>query len=119
MTDPATAQDSPTRGRWRVRAVALLLVAAGLQSGSLRDIDAAQDWYLGAADVTAAVLTGPRKADAAKAPSIPAGDAPAAAPQGAAAALARAGWAPFAPLAAVEVSRPIRLVPDPTGPPQA
>lgn len=119
MTDPATAQDFPTRGRRLIRAVALLLVAAGLQSGSLRYFEPAQDWYLGAADVTAAVLTAPRKADAAKVPSIPAGDVSAAVPQGAAAALARTGLAPFAPLAAVEVSRPIRLVPDPTGPPRA
>lgn len=129
MIDAPIRQETAGQGGWFVRAVALLLVAAGLHAGSFRDLDDVQDRYFGTPDHSAAVLLEPRKALAphaqagspqTKDPALGAHDAPAAlalrtGPP--AAALARDSR--HAALAAPDVFLPRRLLPDPTGPPRA
>ncbi len=129
MIDAPIRQETAVQGSWFVRAVALLLVAAGLHAGSFRDLDDVQDRYFGTPDHSAAVLLEPRKALAPRAqadspqtkePALGAHDAPSA--------LALRAWSPaaalsrrsrHAPLAAPDVVLPQRLLPDPTGPPRA
>ncbi len=111
-----------------MRAVALLLVAVGLQAGSFGELTDAQKWYFGVPDHGSAVLNEHRRALATRAeadteldgePALGAEDPPAGEP--------RRGWpvpglaklTRHAPLAEREVSHPRQLLPHPTGPPRA
>ena len=99
---------------WIVRAVALLLVLVGLQSGAFRDPHAGHDWYFGHADDGAVMLADARKADPQVA-AEPATGVPVHAAAPAAAAQARRA----APPAIATASLAPFLLPDPTGPPAA
>jgi len=107
---------------WFLRAVALLLVALALQSGSFGELTDAKKWYFGSPDHSSAVLPELRKALAKRAEAdaaLGADDAPGAAPLRSAPVVARTAFTGHAPLAAREVPQPPRLLPDPTGPPRA
>ena len=111
-----------------MRAVALLLVAAGLHAGTFRDLDDVQDWYFGAPDYSAAVLPEARKSLATRAQADGtldgeaaqgSDDAPALVARSARPVPAQASFARGTQRASPDPSLPLRLRPDPTGPPRA
>jgi len=111
-----------------VRAIALLLVAAGLHAGSFRDLDNVQDWYFGTPDYSAAVLSEARKSLATRAQADgtldhertqASDDAPALGPHFAQPVATQTAFARGARHASPDTSVPLRLRPDPTGPPRA
>jgi len=128
MIRSQTCQQPATVGGWFVRAVALLLVAVGVQAGSFRDLADAKNRYFGTLDYRVAVRPEPRQGLAPRAqadrtlesdPAIGTGDVPAAAPLRSWPLPARTAFTRRSPLAATDSSRPRRLLPDPTGPPRA
>jgi hypothetical protein len=115
-------------GGWFVGAVALLLVAIGLQAGTFRNLENAKDWYFGTLDYSAAALPGARKSlvlraqaegEQDKEPAFGAEDAPAVDSSSFRRAPARTAFTRDELLVAPDVSHPLRLLPDPTGPPRA
>jgi len=96
-----------------VRSIALLLVLVGLQAGAFRDLDTGHEWYFGAEDSSAAIMSEARKVDPAI-DGLPGADAPPAPP-----AALDAGRALRFTLYTTRASTARTFRPDPTGPPRA